>query len=107
MGAGTSGAVVITHSGGCHCGRVRFEVQAPAEIEVLDCNCSICTKTGYLHLIVPAAQFRLLTDAAALTNYQFNTGHRAPSVLFSVRHQIILRAALASRRLQRQRALSR
>ncbi len=65
---------MVIHSGGCHCGRVRFEVQAPAEIEVLDCNCSICSKTGYLHLIVPAARFRLLTDAAALTNYQFNTG---------------------------------
>jgi len=65
---------VVTHKGGCHCGRVRFEVQAPAEIEVLDCNCSICTKTGYLHLIVPAAQFRLLDPAAPLTNYTFNTG---------------------------------
>ncbi len=65
---------MITHSGGCHCGRVRYEVQAPAEIEVLDCNCSICTKTGYLHLIVPAARFRLLTSMAALTTYQFNTG---------------------------------
>jgi len=65
---------VITHRGGCHCGRVRFEVQAPAEIEVLDCNCSICAKTGYLHLIVPAARFRLLGDPAALTSYQFNTG---------------------------------
>ena len=65
---------MITHSGGCHCGRVRFEVQAPAEIEVLDCNCSICTKTGYLHLIVPAERFRLLGDAASLTSYEFNTG---------------------------------
>ncbi len=65
---------MITHRGGCHCGRVRFEVQAPAEIEVLDCNCSICSKTGYLHLIVPAARFRLLGDPAALTSYQFNTG---------------------------------
>jgi centromere protein V len=65
---------VVTHKGGCHCGRVRFEVQAPAEIEVLDCNCSICTKTGYLHLIVPAARFRLLDPAAPLTNYTFNTG---------------------------------
>jgi hypothetical protein len=74
MRAQISGAMVITHSGGCHCGRVRFEVQAPAEIEVLDCNCSICTKTGYLHLIVPASRFRLLTDAALLTSYQFNTG---------------------------------
>ena|SRR5450432_1037160 len=74
MRAEIAGVVVITHSGGCHCGRVRFEVQAPAEIEVLDCNCSVCTKTGYLHLIVPAERFRLLTDAASLTSYQFNTG---------------------------------
>lgn len=74
MRARLRGVVVITHRGGCHCGRVRFEVQAPAEIEVLDCNCSICTKTGYLHLIVPAARFRLLGDPAALTSYQFNTG---------------------------------
>ena len=65
---------MITHSGGCHCGRVRFEVQAPAEIEVLDCNCSICTKTGYLHLVVPAERFRLLSGAASLISYQFNTG---------------------------------
>ena len=65
---------MITHSGGCHCGRVRFEVQAPSEIEVLDCNCSICTKTGYLHLVVPGERFRLLSDPASLTSYQFNTG---------------------------------
>ncbi len=65
---------MITHTGGCHCGRVRFEVQAPAEIEVLDCNCSMCTKTGYLHLVVPASRFRLLDEAAPLTTYTFNTG---------------------------------
>jgi hypothetical protein len=41
-----------TLRGGCHCGRVRFEVDAPARLEVLDCNCSICNKTGHLHLIV-------------------------------------------------------
>jgi hypothetical protein len=69
-----SGVVVVIHTGGCHCGRVRFEVQAPAEIEVLDCNCSICTKTGYLHLVVPATQFRLLDADAPLTSYTFNTG---------------------------------
>lgn len=67
-------AKLVTHSGGCHCGRVRFEVQAPAEIEVLDCNCSICAMTGYLHLTVPAAQFRLLRGEDALSCYQFNTG---------------------------------
>jgi hypothetical protein len=43
-------AVMITHSGGCHCGRVRFEVVAPAVLQVSDCNCSICAKSGYLHL---------------------------------------------------------
>ena len=74
MRAQISGAiVVITHSGGCHCGRVRFEVQAPAEIEVLDCNCSICTKTGYLHLIVPADRFKLVSGREALSTYTFNT----------------------------------
>ncbi|WP_133478919.1 GFA family protein [Cognatilysobacter segetis] len=63
-----------THAGGCHCGRVRFEVDAPAAPEVLDCNCSICRMTGFLHLIVPAARFRLLQGADALTDYRFNTG---------------------------------
>ena len=64
----------ITHSGGCHCGRVRFEVQAPADLSVTDCNCTICTKTGFLHLIVPKSRFRLVQGAEALTEYQFNTG---------------------------------
>jgi len=61
------------HTGGCHCGRVRFEVTAPARIEVADCNCSICNKSGYLHLIVPAGRFKLLSGADALTTYSFNT----------------------------------
>jgi hypothetical protein len=67
-------AELITHRGGCHCGRVRFEVRAAAVIEVLDCNCSICSMTGFLHLIVPAAQFRLLRGEDVLACYQFNTG---------------------------------
>jgi hypothetical protein len=53
---------------------VRFDVQAPASIEVLDCNCSICAKSGYLHLIVPQSHFRLLAGSDSLTSYQFNTG---------------------------------
>lgn len=72
-----SGAVPqnwVTHSGGCHCGRVRFEVQAPADLAVTDCNCSICSRTGFLHLIVPKARFRLVQGSEALTEYQFNTG---------------------------------
>jgi len=65
---------LVTHRGGCHCGRVRFEVDAPYDLDVTYCNCSICSKTGYLHLIVPAARFRLLTPRDELTTYTFNTG---------------------------------
>ena len=64
----------VTHRGGCHCGRVRFEVDAPADIAALDCNCSICRMTGFLHLIVPASRFRLLAGSDALVEYTFNTG---------------------------------
>lgn len=65
---------LVTHRGGCHCRRVRFEVRAPAAIEALDCNCSICRMSGYLHLIVPLARFRLLCGAHDLHEYRFNTG---------------------------------
>ena len=64
----------VTHRGGCHCRRVRFEVDAPADIEALDCNCSICRMTGFLHLIVPHARFRLVSGEDVLTEYTFNTG---------------------------------
>jgi len=62
------------HTGGCHCGRVRFEVLAPARFSVSDCNCSMCSKLGYLHLIVPAGRFKLLSGSDALATYTFNTG---------------------------------
>ena len=65
---------LVTHRGGCHCGRVRFEVDAPAHLEALQCNCSICRMTGFLHLIVPASRFRLLQGSEFLTEYTFNTG---------------------------------
>ncbi len=65
---------LITHRGGCHCGRVRFEALAPARVAVSECNCSICSKTGYLHLVVRAEHFRLLSGQDALTTYTFNTG---------------------------------
>jgi hypothetical protein len=65
---------MVTHAGGCHCGRVRFEVLAPAKLEVSECNCSICAKSGYLHLIVPADRFTFIRGREALTTYTFNTG---------------------------------
>ncbi len=64
----------ITHRGSCHCGAVRFEADAATDAEVQSCNCSICSMTGYVHLIVPAAHFRLLTGASELETYTFNTG---------------------------------
>jgi hypothetical protein len=65
---------MVTRTGGCHCGRVRFEVTTLAKLRVADCNCSICAKSGFLHLIVPKSRFKLLSGSAHLTNYQFHTG---------------------------------
>ena len=58
--------------GGCHCGAVRFRVRIKI-LEGIDCNCSICTKKGFLHLIVPVSDFELLQGSDFLTVYQFNT----------------------------------
>jgi hypothetical protein len=64
----------MIHRGSCHCGAVRIEVEAPAEVEVTECNCSICSRTGYLHLIVPKSAMRLVSGEDQLTLYTFNTG---------------------------------
>ena len=62
-----------TIEGGCHCGRVRFRVTASLD-RVTQCNSSICAKKGFLHLIVPPAQFELIRGRDDLTTYVFNTG---------------------------------
>jgi hypothetical protein len=62
-----------TMQGSCHCGRVRFRVTADLD-SVTVCNCSICTKKGILHLIVPPEQFELLSGRDDLATYTFNTG---------------------------------
>lgn len=64
----------MIYRGGCHCGAVRFEVEAPERIECQECNCSICAMSGFLHLIVPQSRFRLLRGEDELTEYTFNTG---------------------------------
>lgn len=63
----------MIHKGRCHCGAIEFEVEAPVEITVQECNCSICSKTGFLHLIVPKSKFKLLKGKNNLTTYTFNT----------------------------------
>lgn len=65
---------MVIHKGGCHCGRVRFEVEAPADLVLDECNCSICNMAGYQHLIVPKSDFRILQGEDQLTTYEFNTG---------------------------------
>jgi hypothetical protein len=65
---------LVQHTGACHCGRVRFEIDAALDIDALECNCSICSKSGFLHLIVPRSRFRLLQGSADLATYTFNTG---------------------------------
>jgi len=62
-----------TFEGGCHCGRVRFRVTADLD-GVAECNCSICSKKGFLHLIVPREQFDLVSGQDDLATYRFNTG---------------------------------
>ena len=61
------------YEGGCHCGAVRFRVIVDKH-KADECNCSICLKKGFLHLIVPAERFTLLQGADVLTTYTFNTG---------------------------------
>ena len=61
-------------AGGCHCGAVRFEAALPAVIDAQACNCSICARTGFVHVIVPQSRFRLLQGQDQLCEYRFNTG---------------------------------
>lgn len=65
---------MTTHKGACHCGAVTFEVEAPATINANDCNCSICSKSGFLHLFVSRDNFRLLSGEDDITTYTFGTG---------------------------------
>jgi hypothetical protein len=63
----------VKHRGHCHCGAVQFEVTSPSDINALRCNCSICSMTGFLHLIVEGQDFALLKGEDALSTYRFNT----------------------------------
>ena len=65
---------LLTVLGGCHCGDVAFEIRIPPRIRVQECNCSVCTKSGFLHVIVPATRFSLNQGEACLVEYRFHTG---------------------------------
>lgn len=66
-------AEMQTYSGGCHCGKVRYEVDLELT-RAISCNCSICRSRGLLLAFAPEQQFRLLSGADALQDYRFNTG---------------------------------
>ncbi|MDB5452345.1 MAG: hypothetical protein JWO33_923 [Caulobacteraceae bacterium] len=65
---------VTWRAGGCHCGAVRFEAALTDQIEAQSCNCSMCRKLGFVHVIVPESRFRLTQGAEAIATYTFNTG---------------------------------
>ncbi len=64
----------MIHKGSCHCKAVTYEIEASATLDVTDCNCSICSKSGYLHLIVNKEKFKLLSGKDNLNTYTFDTG---------------------------------
>ncbi|QPC99530.1 GFA family protein [Qipengyuania soli] len=64
----------MREEGGCHCGAVRFAIEIDPPVELLICNCSICSMTGFRHLIVKGEDFTLLSGGDALTSYKFGTG---------------------------------
>lgn len=61
-----------TYTGGCHCGNVRYEVALDLQ-QVISCNCSLCSKRGWLLSFAPASSFTLLKGEESLTEYRFNT----------------------------------
>lgn len=64
----------MLYKGSCHCQAITFTVETPEIIEAERCNCSICSKSGFLHLIIPLTRFHLLSGRESLTTYSFNTG---------------------------------
>lgn len=60
------------YTGGCHCGKVRYEAKVDLSSPVIRCNCSMCGRSGTLLAFIPASRFRLLSGEETLTDYQFN-----------------------------------
>lgn len=59
------------HTGSCHCGKVRYEVEGDFS-KGIECNCSMCARKGSILSFVPATKFKLLSGEDSLTDYQFN-----------------------------------
>ncbi|TRY70402.1 hypothetical protein TCAL_02414 [Tigriopus californicus] len=74
---------LMKHIGGCHCGQIEFEVQAPVEVNAISCNCSVCHMKQNIHFIVPNHHFKLTKGNDKLTTYTFNT-HQAKHTFCSI-----------------------
>jgi hypothetical protein len=61
----------MSHKGSCHCGQIQFEVQG-SFTEAIECNCSHCSRKGYLLWFVPRAQLALRSPESSLSTYTFN-----------------------------------
>lgn len=62
----------MMHKGSCHCGKIAYEVEGDLA-EVTECNCSICSKRGYLLWFLPGEKLKLLSPESAMRHYTFNT----------------------------------
>ena len=69
----TANQHLTRHVGACHCGTVKFEFLDKEHLQVLNCNCSVCRRTKFEHVIVPKHRFKLLTEEGDLAEYQFGT----------------------------------
>ena len=64
---------MVRHTGGCHCGAVKFEFEAPENMSLTLCNCSICSKSGFQHIFVPHADLTFLSGQDHLKTYTFGS----------------------------------
>ena len=60
------------HSGSCHCGAVKYEADVDLSAPVISCNCSHCSRKGFLLTFIPPGKFDLKTPSAPLSEYKFN-----------------------------------
>lgn len=65
---------MTTYEGACHCGAVSFEVTAALD-SLMECNCSLCSRTGWRLAFIPASQFSFRSGEDHLVDYQFGKQH--------------------------------
>jgi hypothetical protein len=58
----------MSSKGSCHCGKIAFEVDGKPD-QLMECNCSICARSGFLHWYVEPEQVKLLTEKRRLATY--------------------------------------